>query len=286
MTITEINEDNIFRYTDLIPAGLLGELSREYCGGLAGDDDENDEPAASIVWEIRGVEDDNVPVEAEILWFEVSDGAEGSELLQAFEDKMRESRVSRVSFELAGTGGPEESLLEAAGFATEKAESRDIYVTVSELCRLKLGTKSIPDYIKSLSEITPREFKTAVMTSVFHGKYGLLDDLPFLPMTRFDPDISSCVITDGKVNGLILVHEVTSGTFIVELLFVMQPDASISLLNMMRYSIRTAGSLCNEDDLVILRRHNPETEKLIKKLFPEKKGASVTRGEKSYDVED
>ena len=77
MTITEINEDNIFRYTDLIPAGLLGEPSREYCGGLAGDDDENDEPAASIVWEIRGVEDDNVPVEAEILWFEVSDGAEG-----------------------------------------------------------------------------------------------------------------------------------------------------------------------------------------------------------------
>jgi hypothetical protein len=76
--------------------------------------------------------------------------------------------------------------------------------------------KKLPAYIKSLSDITARQYKAAIMTSVFHGRYGLLDDLPFLPMTRFDPDISSCIITDEKVNGLILVHKTMENEYIVE----------------------------------------------------------------------
>ena len=55
------------------------------------------------------------------------------------------------------------------------------------------------DDIKPLSVVSSRQFKAGVMTSVFHGRYGLLDDLPFLPMTRYDADISCCIETDDKI---------------------------------------------------------------------------------------
>ncbi|MCR4589308.1 MAG: hypothetical protein K5668_00620 [Lachnospiraceae bacterium] len=79
---------------------------------------------------------------------------------------------------------------------------------------------------------------------------------------------------------MLLVHETASGFFMVELLFAMQPDANINLLNMMRYSIRAAGELCDRDTKVILRRHNKISAELVKKLFPDKKGVKVTKGEK------
>ncbi len=81
----------------------------------------------------------------------------------------------------------------------------------------------------SLSEITHRQFKAGIMTCVIHDRYGLLEDLPFLPMTRFDPDLSCCIETDGSVNGFLLVHKITRGPFRVELFFAEQPDANMNL---------------------------------------------------------
>ncbi len=188
--------------------------------------------------------------------------------------------VQKVSFELGRLEPVERSLLEEFGFELKETESRDLIVSVGELSALNLGKKKIPPYIISLSDITARQFKAGIMTGVFQGKYGILDDLPFLPMNRFDPFISCCVITDDRVGGFLLVHKTLSGVFIVELFFAVQPDANINLLNMMRYSIRTAAKLCDESDRVILRRHNSASEELIKKLFPNKKGALVIRGQK------
>lgn len=169
-----------------------------------------------------------------------------------------------------------------SAFMMKSAESRDVYVTVGELAALKLSKKPLPSYIKPLSAVNPRQFKAGIMTSVFHGRYGLMDDLPFLPMTRYDPDISCCMITDERINGLLLVHEKGSDDLRVELLFAMQPDANIHLLNMMRFSIRAAERLRPLSDRVLLRRHNKASLQLIAKMFPDRKGAPVLRGERKY----
>lgn len=279
MTITQLTEDNIFEYAEAIPAQLRGELEREYCRGLACEGDE-EEPAAMILWELKSLEDENVPTKAEILFFRVSDKAGGVELLRAFDNNINDDGVSLISFELKDLSDVEKTMLAKNGFTIKEGESRDIEVTVKDFLDLKLGEKKIPSYIQSLSEITSRQYKAAIMASVFHGRYGLLDDLPFLPVTRFDPDTSSCVITDGKVNGLLLVHKMMSGSYIVELLFAMQPDANINLLQMIRYSIRAAGEYMDEEDTVILRRHNKESLLLVKKLFPDRNGDLVIKGEK------
>ena len=118
------------------------------------------------------------------------------------------------------------------------------------------------------------------MACIFHNSYGLLEDLPFLPMTRFDPDLSCCVMTDERVNGFLLVHRLQSDSFIVELFSSMEPDANIHLLNMMCFAARAVAGLKSEDVKVLLRRHNKGTEGLVGNLFPEKKGETVRMGER------
>ena len=50
---------------------------------------------------------------------------------------------------------------------------------------------------------------------------------------------------------------------------------------MIRYSIRAADEFLSMDDRVILRVHNQATGLLIKKLFPNKRGDRVIKGEKT-----
>ncbi len=280
MSITEITKENVNAYTDHFPADFADEIEREYYRGLVGEDEETSDVTAVVFWELRNAEDDNLQTEAEILWFSAKNAEDGAALLKEIEEVPEVDDVKRLYYEMSEIGSVEQEAFSAAGFSAQEAEGRDVCVTVEELSKLKLSLSKIPDYIKPLKEISSQQFKAGIMTSVFHGKYGLLEDLPFLPITRFDPDLSCCMITDEKVNALLLVHQDKTGTLRVELLFAMQPDANVHLLNMMRYAIRTASGIRSPEDRVLLRRHNKATVQLVGKLFPGRKGASVVRGDK------
>ena len=280
MSITQITEENASKYTDYIPAETISDLSRSCCRGMALEAVGSDEPDATMVWMLKNLEDDNNPTRAQIIWFGVFSEEDPGALFDAFFESIKSEGAVNAFFEFEDLEPSEKSYFEKAGFNLGEAESRDICVTVGDMGGLGLGQKDPPPYIKSLSSIGIKEFRAGVMASVFHGRYGLLDDLPFLPMGRYEPEISSCVITDGKVDGLLLVHKTLSEKFIVELLFAMKPDADLKLIKMMRRSVRAAVASCNKDDIVILRRHNQMSADLVKKLFPDKTGVIVMRGEK------
>lgn len=280
MTFRDIVEDNIMDFADTIPADFIGEIGREYCRGAVGEDDDSGDLKTVAFWELKNAEEDDIPTETEILWFYAGDPDDGAEILRSIENEDEYDDLARSYFELQNLDPGEKSAVVTSGYSVEDAESRDIYVTIEELYSIKQFRKAAPDYIRPLSELTSRQFKSAIMTSIFHGRYGIMEDLPFLPMTRFDPDISCCVMTDGKVNGLFLVHRMESGIFRVELLFALPPDADINLLNMLRYSVQAAREMRSPDEKVLLRRHNEATHRLVKKLFPDKKGAPVLKGEK------
>ncbi|MCR5403976.1 MAG: hypothetical protein K6E91_09210 [Butyrivibrio sp.] len=279
MTITQITEDNILQYTEIIPAELVTDLDREYFRALAGAEDKDD-PEAVIIWELKDLEDETSPTKAVIHFLDAPDDQIARMMISAFEQKIADDGVGLVTFEIKEMKEDLQSAFEEEGYVLTEENSNNITVTVSELSELRLGDRKIPDYIRSLSDINPRQFKAAVMTSVFHGRYGILDDLPFLPMTRFDQDVSSCVITDDKISGLLLVRKTMDSQYVVELFFAIQPDANKNLLNMMRFSIRSAVKYCYEEDTVILKKHNKESSLLIEKLFPDKEGPMVIKGEK------
>ncbi len=285
MPVIQITQEIALNYADMIPEELSDDLGREYFRGLVAENDGDGRTEAAMIWEMKKLEEPDVPSEAEILWFWVDDETGGVELLREFELSIQNYNIDVTSFELESLEPVEKAVLTRSGFEIRKAESRDICVTVEEMASLPFfhrETKPV-DYIKSLADVTASQFKAGIMDSVFHGRYGLTDDLPFLPMARYDPDISSCTFTDDRVNGLLLVHRTVTGMFIVELLFAMEPDANINLLKMIRFSVDMAKALCDTEDRVILRRHNKAAEALVHKLFPDKKGAVVIKGEKQNE---
>ncbi len=281
MKIVDVTEENKEEYEGLIDELTLNNIGREYCRGIAGSNEDSDDLDAAIFWELKN-KDDVAGARSEILYVLAPDEDDGDEILTAYNIRTGYDKVARSFFEFPELGSQEQRALKRKGFEIREGESRDIYVTVRDLASLKFVRKKPPSYIRSLSEITPRQFKAGLMASVLHGRYGLQEDLPFLPMSWYDPDISSCVITDEKINGLLLVHEISRGLFRVELLFAMQPDANYNLLDMMRFSIRAAAKYRSEDDRVLLRRHTQAAESLVGKLFPGKQGEEVIIGEKVH----
>ncbi len=284
MIVEELTQWTTDDCEGLVNAELSEELDREYIYGLVGKDSITGKVIAGIIWELKNADDDDMPSEAEILWFYATNAADGKEILKDMEINVTYDNVSRIYFENPSFSAEELEALERAKYTIGKGESRDIVVTVGELAALKLLKKKKPNYIQPLAELTFRKFKAAIMTAVFRKRYGLLEDLPYLPQTRFDQEISCCTMTDDTVTGLLLVHRTLPGPFIVELLFALQPDANVNLFYMICCAVRMAAAMVPESEKVILRRHNKATELLVKKLFPDKMGETVIKGEKMIEV--
>ncbi len=87
---------------------------------------------------------------------------------------------------------------------------------------------------------------------------------------------------DDNSSGLFLVHEVKPGTYRPELLFSVEPDASVHMLSMLRYSTNAILEKAKPESVIEIKRHNKAVIKLTEKLFPGVKGDMVMCGDKKY----
>ncbi len=278
MKTIDITNENLYKYRDILPEEYHEDIGRQYCRAIVGINPDTDETDAAMFWEIRNVERIDSDITAEIFWYKTDDEGNGQELLKSFDVICDYDKVNTSFFELENLTDPEITSFRNEGYAIKNTEGINVFVTVEELSKLDIAKKAPKKYVYSLSDISNLQFKQGIMNCVFHSKYGLLDDLPFLPQTRFDPDISSCVLTDGMVSGFLLIHRMRQGCYRVELLYSDKLDAAINILNMLRYSIHAARDLCDPTDKVLIRMHNDNVTNLMKKLFPGKKGHKVYRG--------
>ncbi len=279
MDIRLINEDNVEEYSELLDPDTARNISREYYSGLALHN-AGDVPAKSaIVWELKNTEDD-IETEAELEYIRLEDKKAGELLLKSFKEEVLNGDVKRSYFELESFDDSVEKATEAEGYAPEKKESRNIVVSLEELANLSIIKKPGVSYVTAINELMVRQYRKGITNCLFHGRKGLLEDLAFLPMSWFDQDVSSCVQTDGRATGFLLVHKTESDRLVVDLLFAMEPDAKLNLLQMIRYSVNAAMEKYPADTEIILKRHNDMSEALINKLFPNKKGVEVLAGKR------
>ncbi len=278
LNIVDIKEDNIEEFCDIVPEQYLSDIGREYIRGIAGIDSDTEEPCGAIIWELHNLEQEHAENKAEILWFSAQNKEDAGVLLEVFDVMTGDEDVRSSYFEMEGLSDEETAALEEAGFSTEVTEGTDVFVTVEEIGKLDIARKKEANYVVSLSELSSFQFKAGIMNSVYHERYGLLEDLPFLPMSRYDEKISCCVMADDKVTGILLVHMIKPALYRVELLFSEQFDAAINILNMLRFSIHAAQKNCDPKDEILIRRHNRNVTELCKKLFPGKQGKKVIRG--------
>ena len=279
MDIRKINEDNIEEYAELLDAETALNITREYFSGLALHKAKGGPAQSAIVWELKNTEEE-IDTEAELEYVRLEDEAAGKLLFESFKEEISESDVKRSFFELEDFDKQSEKTTADEGFSPEKKESRNIVVTLEELMNLNIIKKPTAPYVTAINELMVRQFRKGIANCLFHGRKGLLEDLAFLPMSWFEQDVSSCVQTDGKATGFLLVHKTESDKLVVELLFAMEPDATINLLQMIRYSVNAAAEKYPPETEVILKRHDGNSKALINKLFPDKKGAEALAGER------
>ena len=280
--IEEISLENLEEYEQLLKPNMAENIGREYYNCIAAFDPLGDEAGASMMWELKNTEDPD-DTRAEIVYFGASEPAEGEELLREYGVRIADNWVKKSFFELEGLSEEEQALLTDAGFELEERESRDIVMTLAELNKLSFVNKKIPKYIISIGKLDFLQFRQGLTNCLFCGRNGLEEDLALLPADWYENNVSCCVVTDGKVNGLFLVHKMADGILMPVLLFAMGMEANMNMLDMICFSIRAASAIYPEDTQVLIRRHDEKTRALTAKLFPDRKGATVTAGERKEE---
>ena len=279
MGFERITPENLEVYRDLIPEDVAENIGRPCYRGISLG---GDEPDTALIWELQDADEDREETSSEIVWLCAPGTEEGRELFRAYREAAEEERGTQTFFELPGDDLPA-GLLADEGFSPEQKEGRDVTVSVGELGELLLAKGRVPSYILNLGELMVRQYRRGIMDALFHQKKGIMEDLAYLPMDFFEPDISSALMTDGKISGFLLVHVLPSGKLLLSLLCGFGPDTRVDLAMMIRRSIQAAVQKYPADTRVILRRHNDASMRLASMFFPDKKGETVTTGTRRED---
>ncbi|MCR5101433.1 MAG: hypothetical protein K6B41_08775 [Butyrivibrio sp.] len=280
MKITEIIEDNLNQFENLIDPDMLENIHRKYYYGIAAYED--DEFVGAIIWNLKYVDDIYRNTESYICLFSAISKDVGEQLLDSYFEKIRDDDVEKNSIEIKKTNdGIAEEVLSEKGFSLKDGECSDLIVTIEQLSLLPIFKKnSYPNNIHSINELSERAFRRGIVDCMFHIQRDMEEDLDELSLGWYDVDISCYEETDGEVGGYMLVRRLSSGMLKVMLLADWGPDAQKYLLNMIRYSVKAGIDKYPLDNRIVIHRHDDSTYNLTKYLFGNIKGEPCLLGEK------
>ncbi len=93
------------------------------------------------------------------------------------------------------------------------------------------------------------------------------EDIGSLPLGWFDPDVSCCLIEDGRVYGLLLVHRLENGNLRIELMQIESHATKKDLLYLMRYALAAAVDKYGGDVLVQFDMTNALTRNILERVL-------------------
>lgn len=242
----------------------------------------DDEPGAVLIWRVEEPIDDTAESKKAILTYFYAKSEElGLKLLHACRQSCKNEGVSTIEFEFEEEGKETElAALERFGCALNKTKSSTLSLTVADFMELPLSANaSLPDQITSIGALTLNQMRRGIANCQYRNRLGILPDLATLPLSRFEPQLSSCVVIDGSVCGFLLVHKNPSGTLETELLTASEPAGKQDMIGMIRYTIRELVANYPADTRVIIHRCNDVSRALAGKIFPNQTGIPVVSGQ-------
>ena len=275
--IFELDEDD---YKNLIGEDIAENMDREYYNGILSCDDSEELPGGGIIWQICNAESDE-DTSSEIAFFNAPDLESAQNLLKEYTERIADEEVRASYFELQELKDELKEILTENGFSISEKESRDLKVTVNDALGCKIPQmKKFPQTIMPLREVQLIQFRQGITNCLFSGMNGLYDDLALLPKEWYEQDISCYAIQDNKFAGIFLVHLYPSGLLAPVLLFGVGVEARMTILQMLAFFIGAASKKYSPDTGIVIRCKSERTEKLVKYLFPKKKGERVFAGER------
>ncbi len=275
--VSRITDHNLEDYMNYFSPDDVQNLVRPYYRGLVAENGEDPDRRAVIVWELKNVEDDK-DIVAKIDSVSSNDRELSEKLLTEYKNEVLREGATESVFEIAGLQEEMKQKLREAGFSLAEGEGIDVRVRVDEISKTPFARMQTPEYVQAIGDLSVRQFKRGIANCLFNDKRGICEDLAYLPMEWFDRDISSCVITDERPSGFLLVHRTATGRLLVDLLFLSGGDSRKELLNMIAYTAKAMINKYPGNTEVILRRHNQSVTDLVARLFPGGKGDMVITG--------
>ena len=280
MDLKAIFEDNINEYSDHVDCDVAENMERLFYRGLAGHDPDDGSLLSLLIWELKSVQDIE-KAESELKWIYAVDPSFIAPLLDGYNKEVRDEKVKKTFFESTTLDKDNQSALGESGFSFRSVESSDIHVTVDECKALFIAKKAAPSYVHSIQDLTNEEFYQGLMNILFKYDNPALEDLAYIPKKWYEQSVSCYIKTDGKVTGFFLVHACSSGILIPVLFFAVGADSRMSLVEMMRFSIKKAAEIYPGNTVIRIHRRDDSVTALSKKLFPDKKGEPAIAGERS-----
>ncbi len=279
MHIVDLNEENIDEYIDYIDPDVAENIGRFFFRGILCFDE--DDLSGGMIWEVRNTmrEEKN---ESNIVWLRIDNDEAGEFLFDNYSDLISQDDVEVSTISLPARGASKEKeALENAGFKVVFMEGDLIKTQLSEIAELDAFKKVKPgDNIRPLKNMTQRGFNAGVRPFMDKGLYGLCQDLPYLPRSYFENDISSYSENEGQVNGLFLFHKNPSGGLAIVVMAAIGNDYGKILPQMIKHSITSAIEIYSPDTEVWIDRHNYASLALSEKLFPRGFGIPVFIGKR------
>ncbi len=276
MNIIELDDDNLEYFEEYIGADIAENIKRPFYKGLIAEDDHG--VKGGMIWNYKKAAKDCVSV---IEWFNASDSYIAEELFLYYRAMIKDMYVRRSEIVVPATRNKaEKEILKHAGFTVRLTESDDIIVTLSELSAMPLmKDRKIPRGVTTLGEVTMRHYKEGISRCTAAGKKGLCEDIGYLPVSFFAPDVSACYINKAdEIMGFLLFHLLPSGMFSIQLMVCLDKDVGVVLPGMMRKFVSAMEETYPPDTKILLNRHNEASLLLTEKLLPRGFGIPVYAG--------
>lgn len=275
MNITAITKDNVDSFKEILGQDLAGDIPRSFYRGLAATDDSG-ECHGVLVYELLGVDSD-ADTKSRIRLLS-GDNDEVKDLLQEEYKKVAtEDDVAKSFFETSEVEAA--TFFENIGFSKATVESREISFTVGELDKLPINRKAkLPEYIGNLEEVTVIQYRNFVKKLIIKEKKGAVEDLAYLPLNWFERKLSSCSVSDDKIDGIFLIRKTPSGELHPQLYTAFGPDYVKNLGFMLANTVNYALATYPPETKVVVYRRNKEILTLTHKLLAGYKGEEIFAG--------
>lgn len=278
MNIIEIKNENIAYFADILGEDLTDDMDRTCFKGFGAVDDSGKAQGA-IVFELLG-QDLECDTESRIRFFEGDSDETKDRLKDVYTMDVRENAIVKSHYET-----PDDilaSYLEGIGFSKDQRESKELVLSLSDVENIPMNRRAkIPPYIRSLSNITVLQYRNFVKKSIIKSNKGLVEDLAYLPRSWFETDISSCSVTDDKIDGVFLIRKTPSGELHAVLYAAYGPDYVKNLGLMLVNTLNSALLKYPPDTKVVINRHSTKVESLTGKLLHGFRGSEEFFGDRT-----
>ena len=263
MIAVEITSENAGEYVSLIGNELCSSMERVYFRGIASM--ENDALAGVLIYEL--IHTESVETTEGRIRFLHGDTKALSFLLTEYEKRAREEGASISYFETVDEGLAQ--ILRDNGFEVIEASDGILHITVGDLKELSvLLALEKNSTIRSIRDITSFQFHDMTKACCLKGNLELLDDLPYLPKSWYDQDVSVCSLKQPEVNGLFLVRKTEDNELHPMLLIAFGTMSNKNLIQMLAFSRKVAMDKYPDDMPLVINCQNSYTRALTDKLFP------------------